>query len=96
MPDAGFFLDHNTSAGESASTIQLSRFDQTHLCSGQPYYTPLYRTVASMQNVTVPGSVNDACLAHYTPTGDTWRCFMAQYTLPFITTPFFMTQATNS
>jgi len=58
---------------------------------GQPSYTPNYQYVAAMQNVTAPGSVNDGCLAAYPPSQQ-WRCFMAQYTLPHITTPLFMTQ----
>lgn len=58
---------------------------------GMPSYTPLYQTVAAMQNVTQPGSVNDRCLAAY-PASQQWKCFMAQYTLPFIRTPLFMTQ----
>jgi hypothetical protein len=73
MPDAGFFMDHNSSAG-------------------QPSYTPVYQYVANMQNTTVSGSVNDDCLAAHNTTGDLWRCFMAQYTLQYIQTPFFMTQ----
>jgi len=60
--------------------------------SGVPSYTPLYQWVAAAQNVTAVGSVNDACLAAHTPSNDTWRCFMAQYTLPHISTPLFMTQ----
>jgi hypothetical protein len=36
-------------------------------------------------------SVNDACIAHYTDESDQWRCFMAQYTAPFITrVPLYM------
>ena len=36
--------------------------------------------------------VNKDCLAYYTPTNDTWRCFFAEYTLPFIKTPLFVSQ----
>jgi hypothetical protein len=76
MPDAGFFLDHNNT-------------------EGKPSYTPHYKYIAAMQNTTAypaNGAVNDACVSHYGPLGESWRCFMAQYTLPFLTTPYFMTQ----
>ena len=44
-------------------------------------------TVANDQNVS--GSVNADCIAAY-PTNERWKCFMAQYTLPFIKTPTFI------
>jgi len=56
-----------------------------------PYvYTPLYQAVAAMQNVT--GAINDACVAAYSAVNasETWRCFMAQYNLPFVQTPLFV------
>lgn len=58
--------------------------------TGAPSYTPLYQWVAAAHNVT--GSVNAGCVAHYAPLNETWRCFMAQYTLPFITSPLYVTQ----
>ena len=57
-------------------------------------HLPRYKYIAEMQNTTAAGSVNDACLAHYAPKGEAWKCFMAQYTLPFLQTPYFMTQDT--
>lgn len=56
--------------------------------AGPTVYTPLYQWVAAAQNVS--GSVNDACVAHYAPTNDAWRCILAQYTLPFVATPLFV------
>lgn len=53
---------------------------------GQPFYTPVYQWVASFMNVTQAGSVNDGCLAAYSA-AESWRCFFAQYTLPFVKTP---------
>lgn len=50
-------------------------------------FTPKYQHVAKMQNVS--GSVNAACVASL-PAEDSWKCFMAQYTLPHITTPYFI------
>ena len=33
--------------------------------------------------------VNQACIKAMTPKNETWKCFMAQYTEPFITSPLF-------
>jgi len=60
--------------------------------SGPSVYTPEIETTIALHQPLQPGSVNDACLAAHEPTGDAWRCFMAQYTLPYVVTPFFMTQ----
>lgn len=60
--------------------------------TGAQVYTPIYQYVAQMQNVTQIGAVNDDCLANYAPAGEAWKCFMAQYTLPFIKTAYFATQ----
>ena len=46
-----------------------------------------YQWVAKAQNVS--GAVNAACAAAHTGE-DAWKCFMAQYTLPFIKTPYFI------
>ena len=60
--------------------------DETHW-DGTPGYTPTYRSVAQMQNVS--GGVNAACVASMAK-GEEWKCFMAQYTLPHITTPHYI------
>lgn len=36
--------------------------------------------------------LNAGCVAAHAATNDTWRCFFAEATLPFITTPLFVTQ----
>ena len=55
---------------------------------GQAKWTPLYKQVAAMQNATSPaGNLDADCLAAWP--SEAWRCFMAQYTLPHVTTPFF-------
>ena len=54
-----------------------------------PSYTPLYQWVAAAQNVTP--SVDAGCVASYAP-AEQWRCFFAQYTAPFLTTPTFFAQ----
>lgn len=74
LPDAGVFLDHNTT-------------------TGAPSYTPNYQWVAAAQNVTP--SVDAGCVAHYAP-AEQWRCFMAQYTIPFLSTPTFFAQDRES
>ena len=60
--------------------------------SGTPTWTPLYQWVSAAQNVTP--SVDAGCVAHYAAAApeELWRCFMAQYTLPFISTPTFFAQ----
>ena len=56
---------------------------------GEPKWTPMYKFVAEMQNVTSPsGNLNQGCLAAY-PGALAWKCFMAQYAAPFVQTPFF-------
>ena len=48
--------------------------------------TEVFARVAAFQNVS---AVNAGCVAA-TPADRRWQCFMAQYTLPFITTPTFV------
>jgi hypothetical protein len=52
---------------------------------GVPSYTPLFKHVAAMQNVS--GSLNRKCTG--ANRGEEWRCFMAQHALPYTQTPFF-------
>lgn len=55
--------------------------------SGEYLYTPNYKNVFAMQNAS--GFVNEDCMSHYSK-DESWRCFMAQYTLPFVKTPVFV------
>jgi hypothetical protein len=55
--------------------------------SGEYLYTPKYQYVFAMQNAS--GFVNQDCIGQYSK-DESWRCFMAQYTLPFIKTPVFV------
>jgi hypothetical protein len=57
--------------------------------TGRPTYTPLYQWVAQAQNVSA--SVDAGCIAAYAP-AEQWRCFMAEYTAPFLATPCFFAQ----
>ena len=80
VADAGFFMD----------------LPSIH---GDYLYTPNYKNVFHMQNVS--DSVNSDCVAHHATIVDaegvseSWKCFMAQYTLPFIHTPLFITNDLN-
>lgn len=46
--------------------------------NGQPFRTPLFQWGFEAWNSSA--ALSPACLAHYAPTGDTWRCIFAQYT----------------
>ena len=48
--------------------------------------------VPSMWNATVGGGTNAACLAS-TAAEDRWQCLMAQYVVPHLSTPIFVTNA---
>lgn len=62
--------------------MDLPSIDGTYL------YTPNYRNVFEMQGAK--DSVNAECVAHYSLVGEEWKCFMAQYNLPFIKTELFI------
>eukprot|EP01050_Picozoa_sp_SAG11_P037815 SAG11_NODE_15102_length_589_cov_0.775510_2_plen_98_part_00 len=48
------------------------------------------RWAFAAQNSTA--GVPQSCLRHYAGPGEQWRCFMAQWTAPFIETPLFALQ----
>jgi len=54
------------------------------------YHTKMIWTFTWM-NAT--SGVNERCIEAYRRTGDTWRCFFAQYTSPFIAVPIFPLQS---
>lgn len=54
---------------------------------GRPSYTPLYKTLFDIMGVNASRTMSTECLAKYKR--EQWRCFMAQYALPFVKTPFF-------
>lgn len=56
--------------------------------NGTYLYTPNYKNVFVMQNIA--NSVDADCMAYYQPLGESWKCFMAPYTLPFVQTPMFI------
>lgn len=55
--------------------------------TGVPGYTPLYRTVYEIQDINTTRTMSAECLEKYS--SEQWRCFMAEYALPFVKTPFF-------
>lgn len=65
--------------------------DGASIWGGEHIMTQAFQAVAGFQNVTGgnPGQVNEDCVAR-TPEADRWKCFMAQYTYPFIKTPVFI------
>jgi len=68
--------------------LECGFFMDLPTAAGIPLMTPIYQVVAQMQNATsAAGNLDAGCLASY-PT-ELWRCFLAQYTLPHVTAPFF-------
>lgn len=45
--------------------------------NGNPFRTPLFQWGFEAWNASA--TLSPACLAHYAPTADTWRCIFAQY-----------------
>eukprot|EP00933_Yihiella_yeosuensis_P053242 TRINITY_DN5142_c3_g3_i1.p1 TRINITY_DN5142_c3_g3~~TRINITY_DN5142_c3_g3_i1.p1 ORF type:complete len:461 (-),score=61.49 TRINITY_DN5142_c3_g3_i1:63-1445(-) len=61
-------------------------FMDTPTYKGQNTWPDAWKHVAGMQNVFP--SLNKECTAAHK--GEEWRCFMAQYTAPFVKTPHFV------
>jgi hypothetical protein len=77
VADAGFFMN-------------LPSIYGTYL------YSPNYQHIFEMQNVS--DSVNADCISYYrqqssSNSDETWKCFMAEYTLPFIKTDLFISNS---
>ena len=56
--------------------------------TGDYLYTPLYKSIFNLHHMR--DSVNQDCIDYYSPHKEEWKCFMAQYTLPFIKTPLYI------
>eukprot|EP01059_Diplonema_ambulator_P021160 TRINITY_DN351_c0_g1_i1.p1 TRINITY_DN351_c0_g1~~TRINITY_DN351_c0_g1_i1.p1 ORF type:complete len:447 (+),score=151.38 TRINITY_DN351_c0_g1_i1:198-1343(+) len=69
-----------------AASISGFFLDQQTI-EGKPVYEEQIRNIWQIANST--NGVNDACVAHYQPTGDQWKCNFAPHTYPFIQAPFF-------
>jgi len=65
--------------------------DANSIWNNEHLYTQVYSRVALFANITtgLPAQVNEGCVAN-TPANERWKCFMAQYTYPYITTPVFL------
>ncbi len=57
---------------------------------GNYHYRANYQWVFSRMNATI--GVNQDCIAAFDP-ADQWRCFVAPYTLPFVKTSLFISNA---
>lgn len=65
----------------------ISGYFLNHLSvDGQFVYGQQIQSIYNLSNATT----NAACQAHYAPTGDSWRCNMAQYVYPFIKSNVFV------
>jgi len=61
------------------------------------YESPIKKYHSAMiwtfETMAASAGVNQKCIAAHTPTKDTWKCFFAQHTAPFIETPIFPLQS---
>jgi len=55
---------------------------------GQPVYSPHYASIFNLMGMANSPSLHNGCIETYS--SEPWKCFMAQYVLPFIKTPFFV------
>lgn len=65
--------------------------DAESIWNQQHLYTTVYTRIADFANVThgFPQQVNEQCI-YNTPFSENWKCFMAQYTYPYVSTPIFL------
>eukprot|EP00435_Cladocopium_sp_Y103_P065211 s670_g27.t1 len=55
--------------------------------TGKPSYSPLYANIFNLMGMAKSPSLHQGCVEKYPQ--EPWKCFMAQYVMPFIQTPFF-------
>lgn len=83
-------LDHIRSRMPSSVRVvgvpQCGLFMDLPGVDGTPSTTPMYQHVFQMMGAKDSGTLSADCLSAYP--GEEWHCFLAQYTLPFIRTPF--------
>ncbi|XP_011408782.2 PREDICTED: pectin acetylesterase 5-like [Amphimedon queenslandica] len=60
---------------------------------GFKYMRYLFKNVFYLQNCS--GGVDQDCIAAYESTHETWKCFMAQYTYRYISSPIFTLNSMN-
>jgi len=68
--------------------------DANSIWGGERLYTEIYTRIADFGNISSgsPDQVNAACVAA-NPGPMRWRCFMAQYTYPYVKTRTFLLQS---
>ena len=84
LPDDGMFLDFD----RDYSVFNDERTTWEGNVRGR--YTQQIQWVFHMMNTTA--SLDQSCLAHYTPQMVPWKCMFGQHALPFIDTPVFVLQ----
>ncbi|KAJ9467000.1 Pectin acetylesterase 3 [Diplonema papillatum] len=57
---------------------------------GVPAYETEMKNIHLISNASAGGGLNAACVEHYAPSGEDWKCNFAQYTYDFIDTPLFV------
>ncbi|KAJ9466999.1 Pectin acetylesterase 8 [Diplonema papillatum] len=57
---------------------------------GTPVYETEMKNVHAFTNASAGGGLNAACVEHYAPSGEDWKCNFAPYTYDFIDTPLFV------
>ncbi|CAK9044767.1 unnamed protein product [Durusdinium trenchii] len=75
------------------SSVRVVGLPQCGLFMDQPdyqgleYFTPLYAHIFDMMGMIRSPSLDPGCLDKYSE--EPWHCFMAQYVMPFVQTPYF-------
>eukprot|EP01059_Diplonema_ambulator_P007236 TRINITY_DN16728_c0_g1_i1.p1 TRINITY_DN16728_c0_g1~~TRINITY_DN16728_c0_g1_i1.p1 ORF type:complete len:443 (+),score=93.28 TRINITY_DN16728_c0_g1_i1:145-1329(+) len=83
------FLKENCPALEDFRTVPMSGFFLEHQnIAEEPVYQAQLQNIFELANSSA--GVDQACVAHYTPTNNTWQCIFAQNVMPFITNPTFV------
>lgn len=88
---ADMFAEWMASASSAAKVVSVADagfFMDHNATTGAPTMTPQYQWVAETMQTR---QVDAGCLAAH-PGADWWRCFLAQETLPYVTSPIFATQ----
>lgn len=61
--------------------------------AGEQYGAFVQMISGAMQRGNGIAHVVEACLAHWEPRGESWRCAFANETMPFVNTPMFLLQS---
>lgn len=66
---------------------QCGYFMDLPASDGKPSYTHQYRAIYELMGMNTSRTMSPECKARHKD--EQWKCFMAQYAMPFIKTPFF-------